>query len=152
MNIEEIMTYLPHRYPMLLIDRVLEVVPGKKTVGLKNVSIDEAFFQGHFPGRPCMPGAMILEAMAQSAAIIVMREPQFKGMVPVLVAMDKAKFRKPVVPGDQLISTAEVIWFRRNIGRTKSTATVNDEVVANVEITFALIPGPGEAVSSGTLK
>ena len=135
------MAFLPHRYPMLQVDRIVELVPAKKSVGLKNVSISDAHQQGYPAGPPTMPGAMILEAMAQAAAIIVMREPQFEGMVPVLVAMDNVKFCSPVLPGDQLVSTAEVMWFRRNIGRTKSTATVDNRVVARMEITFALIPG-----------
>ena len=140
MNIEEIMSLLPHRFPMLMVDRILEIVPGKKCVALKNVTVNEAFFTGHFPGNPCMPGVLILESMAQSAAVIVLRESKFAGMFPFLLALDKARFRKPVVPGDQLISTAETVWFRRNVGRAKSTATVNGEVVAEVEFTFMLVP------------
>jgi 3-hydroxyacyl-[acyl-carrier-protein] dehydratase len=138
-NIEEIMSYLPHRFPMLLLDRIIELVPGQKSVGLKNVTINDSFFQGHFADKPCMPGVLILEAMAQAAAVIVMREPQYEGMLPVLGGIDKAKFRRPVVPGDQLISTAEVMWFRSNIGRIHSTATVDNEIVASVDITFMLV-------------
>ena len=140
MNVEEIISTLPHRFPMLLVDRIIELVPGKKCVGMKNVSINEAFFQGHFPGKPCMPDVLILEAMAQAAAVIVLREPVFAGMRPVLVGLDKARFRKEVVPGDQLVSTSEAMWFRNSIGRVKSTATVDGEVVATAELTLILIP------------
>jgi 3-hydroxyacyl-[acyl-carrier-protein] dehydratase len=139
-KIDEIMKYLPHRFPMLLVDRVLEIVPGKTSVGLKNVTINEAFFEGHYPQMPIMPGVLILEAMAQAGAIVIMTDPANTGMLPVLGAIDNVKLRKPVVPGDQLISSTELLWFRNRIGKMRATARVDGEVVASMEATFKLIP------------
>lgn len=138
MEIQELMRYLPHRYPMLLVDRLLELVPGKSAVGLKNVTINEAFFQGHYPSRPIMPGVLILEAMAQAGAMAVLSMNECKGLIPVIGAIDNAKFKRPVVPGDQLISTCELLWLKRNVGKMKAVATVNGEVAAMTEMTFML--------------
>ena len=134
------MRYLPHRYPMLLVDRILELVPEKRCVGLKNVSINEAMFHGHYPGTPIMPGVLIIESMAQTGAIIILSEPTFRDTIPVIGSIDNVKFRSPVVPGDQLISTAEVLWFRRNVGRMKAVATVERREVASLEMTFMVMP------------
>jgi 3-hydroxyacyl-[acyl-carrier-protein] dehydratase len=138
MNVTEIMEYLPHRYPMLLVDRILEVVPGKKVVGLKNVTINEAFFQGHYPGMPIMPGVLIIEAIAQTGAVLLLSDERYQGLVPVIGAVDKVKFRRPVVPGDQLISEVELEWFKSSIGRIRGTATVDGEIAATIELTFKL--------------
>ncbi len=142
-DILEIMKFLPHRYPMLLVDRIIDVVPGKSSVGLKNVSMNEAFFEGHYPGMPIMPGVLIVEAMAQAGAIVVLSDPKNHGMLPVIGAIDNVKLRRPVVPGDQLISTTELLWFRNHVGRMKATATVEGEVVATMELTFKLVPLEG---------
>ncbi len=138
MNVTEIMEHLPHRYPMLLVDRILEVVPGKKVIGLKNVTINEAFFQGHYPGMPIMPGVLIIEAIAQAGAVLLLADEKYQGLVPVIGAVDKVKFRRPVVPGDQLISEVELDWFKSSIGRIRGTATVDGEVAATIELTFKL--------------
>ena len=140
-DIEEIMKHLPHRFPMLLVDRVLEVVPGKFCTGLKNVTINEAFFQGHYPGKPVMPGVLIIEAMAQAGAIIILADDRYKGMIPLIGAIDDVKLKRPVVPGDQLITKSELLWYRNNVGRMKAIATVDGEVAASMELTFKMIPG-----------
>lgn len=138
-NIEDILRCLPHRYPMLLVDRILDVVPGKSCVGLKNVTINEAFFQGHYPGQPIMPGVLILEAMAQAGAVIILSDPQYAGRVPVVGSIEQVKFKRPVVPGDQLVSRLELLWFRSGVGKVQGTATVDEQVVATMEATFKLV-------------
>jgi len=140
LDIEKILNVLPHRYPMLLVDRMLEMVPGKSCAGLKNVTINESFFQGHYPGKPIMPGVLILEAMAQASAILLLSTPEFKDAVPLIGAIDNVKFRRPVVPGDQLITRSNLLWVRGVIGRFSATATVDGEVVASMEMTFKLAP------------
>jgi beta-hydroxyacyl-ACP dehydratase FabZ len=139
-NIEQIMQYLPHRYPMLLVDRILEVIPGKKCVGLKNVTINEEFFIGHYPGRPIMPGVLIIEAMAQAGAILILSDPANAGKLPIIGSIDNVKLKRPVVPGDQLISDTELLWFRNNIGKMRAVATVDGEVAASMELTFKVVP------------
>jgi beta-hydroxyacyl-ACP dehydratase FabZ len=135
-DIRDIMKYLPHRYPFLLIDRVLEVVPGEKIKALKNVSMNEPFFQGHFPDIPVMPGVLIVEAMAQAGGILFMSgapEDQH-GAIMYFMGIDKAKFRKPVVPGDQLIFEVEVLRKRAKALKLAATATVDGAVVAQAEL------------------
>jgi 3-hydroxyacyl-[acyl-carrier-protein] dehydratase len=139
-NIEQIMQYLPHRYPMLLVDRILEVIPGKKCVGLKNVTINEEFFVGHYPGRPIMPGVLIIEAMAQAGAILILSDPANAGMLPIIGSIDNVKLKRPVVPGDQLISDTELLWYRSNIGKMRAVATVDGEIAASMELTFKIVP------------
>lgn len=140
MNIDEIQKYLPHRYPMLLVDRVLELEPGKRCVGIKNVTMNESFFQGHYPGMPIMPGVLILEAMAQAGAMLLLSDETYQGMVPVIGAIDDVKFRRPVIPGDQLRTTVELLRFRSGVGRIRASATVQGEPVAEMELTFKLLP------------
>jgi beta-hydroxyacyl-ACP dehydratase FabZ len=140
MDIEAILKVLPHRYPMLLVDRILSVEPGNRCTGLKNVTMNEAFFQGHYPGRPIMPGVLIVEAMAQAGAVILLTEPRFSGMAPVIGAMESVRFRKPVVPGDTLISEVRLLKLRGVIGKLSATGTVNEEIVAEMEMTFKLVP------------
>ncbi len=139
LNVEKIMDCLPHRYPMLLVDRVLEMREGKFCKGLKNVTMNEAFFQGHYPERPIMPGVLIVEAMAQAGAVLILNRPDLAGKVPLIGAIDDVRFKRPVVPGDQLISELELLWIRGTIGRFKGTATVDGELVASMEMTFKLI-------------
>lgn len=139
MDIEEIMEYLPHRYPMLLVDRVLEVVPGKSMRGLKNVTINESFFQGHYPGRPIMPGVLIIEAIAQAGAVILLSDPTYQGYLPIIGAIDEIRFKRPVVPGDQLVSEVELLKIKSFVGKIRGRATVEGELVAEMEMTFKLM-------------
>ena len=140
MDINEIMRVLPHRFPMLLVDRILEV-SDTSAKGIKNVTINEAFFQGHYPGRPIMPGVLILEAMAQTGAVILLGNPAYKGMIPVIGAIDDVKYRRQVVPGDQLLIDVELLWMRQGVGRIKATATVDGDLAAQMELTFKLLDG-----------
>jgi 3-hydroxyacyl-[acyl-carrier-protein] dehydratase len=137
---EEIHKLLPHRYPFALVDRILEYVPGKRAVGLKNVTFNEPYFQGHFPGRPMMPGVMIVEAMAQVGGIVLIQLPDLEGGLFVFAGIDKVRFRRPVVPGDQLIMTTELISIkRRRFGKMLSRAVVDGQRVAEGELLFSLV-------------
>ena len=140
LNIEELLKYLPHRYPMLLVDRILELEHGKRCLGLKNVTMNEPFFQGHYPGMPIMPGVLIIEAMAQTGALMIMTDPIAGNQVPLIGAIDAVKFRKPVTPGDQLLIEATLLWYRNNVGKMAATARVAGEVVASMELAFKLYP------------
>lgn len=143
MKIEEILKTIPHRYPMLLVDRVLEFEVGKRVVGLKNVSFNEHFFQGHFPGAPVMPGVLIIEAMAQCGALLTAGEvSDFSKKLFFFGGIDKARFRKPVVPGDQLIIEVVLLQRRGNTGRLQGTARVNDVVVAEAELLSIIVDKP----------
>ncbi len=135
-DIRDIMKYLPHRYPFLLVDRVLEVVPDEKIVALKNVSMNEPFFQGHFPGFPVMPGVLIVEAMAQAGGVLFTSgaSPEQHGAIMYFMGIDKAKFRKPVVPGDQLIFEVKVLRKRARALKLAGTASVDGAVVAEAEL------------------
>jgi 3-hydroxyacyl-[acyl-carrier-protein] dehydratase (EC 4.2.1.-) len=132
MDILEIMQVLPHRYPLLLVDRILEIELGKRIVGLKNVSINEPYFQGHFPGFPLMPGVYILEALAQVGGILMIKSLNLEiGKYAVVFAgIDDARFKKPVYPGDQLILELEVITLKKSLSKMKGTAKVDNQVVA----------------------
>lgn len=140
LDVNEIMKLLPHRFPFLLVDRVLEIDPGKKIIGLKNVTMNEPFFPGHFPGHPVMPGVLIVEAMAQVAAILVYSSSEDnKDKITYFVGIDNTKFRKPVVPGDQLRLELEVIGCRRGIYTFSGKAYVEGKLVTESELraTFA---------------
>ncbi len=137
-NIEEIQEFLPHRYPLLLIDRVLEMEEGKSIKAIKNVTINEEFFQGHFPGHPIMPGVLIVEAMAQAGGVLLYKSGAgVKGTISYFAAIKEAKFRKPVVPGDTLVIECEILRMRRSLSKIKAKATVEDQVAAEAELTFA---------------
>jgi len=131
-DIKAIMNYLPHRYPFLLVDRVLEIVPGEKIVALKNVTMNEPFFQGHFPGTPIMPGVLIIEAMAQAGGVLFSSEQlkEKQGSLFYFMGMDKVKFRKPVVPGDQIIFEVKIIRQRSKVVKMAGTANVDQKIVA----------------------
>ena len=138
----EIQRIIPHRYPLLLVDRVLEIEPGKRIVGLKNVSANEPFFQGHFPGNPIMPGVLIVEALAQAGALLLLSQPEERGKLPLFAGIDGLKFRRQVVPGDQLRLEVEFTLRRGPIGKGKSRATVDGQVAAEGELTFAVVDMP----------
>ena len=139
LSITEIQSILPHRYPFLLVDRILELEPMKKAVGIKNVTANEEFFQGHFPGHPVMPGALILEAMAQVGGVAMLYNEEFRGQLALFAGMDRVKFRKPVVPGDQLRMTAEVVKLRTSMGKIWAEAYVDGQIAAEGEFLFALV-------------
>ncbi len=139
LDINEIMERIPHRYPFLLVDKILEMEEGKRAVGLKNVTINEPFFQGHFPGYPVMPGALILESLAQVGAVAVLSLPENKGKLGMFVGVDKFKFKSQVKPGDTLQLEAEMLQMRMNIGKAKVRATVDGKMVAGGEISFAIV-------------
>ncbi len=134
----EIQNVIPHRYPFLLVDRILEIEPMKRAVGIKNVSINEHFFQGHFPGHPVMPGVLILEAMAQVGGVAMLYPEENRGKLAFFAGMDRVKFRKPVVPGDQLRMVAEIIKVRSGMGKLWVQSFVDDQLVAEGEFLFAL--------------
>ncbi|MBO0424042.1 3-hydroxyacyl-[acyl-carrier-protein] dehydratase FabZ [Enterococcus plantarum] len=138
MNIEEIKAIIPHRYPFLLLDTVEEIVVGEKVIAKKNVTINEPFFQGHFPGEPVMPGVLILEALAQAGAVALLSMPDFKGKTAYFGGIDKAKFRQKVVPGDTLLLEVEIMKVKSIAGIGKGTATVNGKKVAEAELTFMI--------------
>ena len=138
LNIKEIKEILPHRYPFLMIDRVEEVVEGKSAKGYKNITINENFFNGHFPDYPVMPGVLILEALAQMGAICILSMEDFKGKIGFLVGADKVRWKKQVVPGDKLDLEIEIIRLKGSIGIGKGKATVDDKLVCEGEIMFAI--------------
>ncbi len=138
LDIHRVQRILPHRYPFLMIDRIVEIEGAKRVVGLKNVTINEAFFQGHYPGDPIMPGVLVIEALAQIGGVLLSQELEHKGKVAVLLSLDKVKFRRSVRPGDQLILEAEAIRVRSSTGHVRGTAHVAGELVAEAEIKFIL--------------
>ena len=143
LTINEIMKILPHRYPMLLVDRVVEIDEGKRIVGIKNVTANEQFFQGHFPGAPVMPGVLIVEAMAQCSAVLILRDiPDRDQKLFLFGGVDKARFRRPVIPGDQLRMECEVLQRRSNTIKVKGTATVDGNVVAEAEMLSIMVERP----------
>ncbi|MDD5945272.1 MAG: 3-hydroxyacyl-ACP dehydratase FabZ [Clostridia bacterium] len=138
MDIKQIMDIIPHRPPFLLIDRVEEIVEGEKIVAIKNVTMNEPFFVGHYPGEPVMPGVLIIEAMAQAGAVAILSMDEFKGKKPFFGAIDKAKFRKKVVPGDTLRLEVTFTKLRGNAGIGKGIAYVDGKKAAEAELTFMI--------------
>lgn len=134
-NVQRIMEMIPHRYPILLVDRILEITPGHSAVALKNVTMNEPHFQGHFPGFPVMPGVLIIEAMAQTAAVVVIEDmgKASEGKIVYFMTIENAKFRKPVVPGDSLHIHVEKIKARANVWKFRGEARVNGELCAEAE-------------------
>ncbi|MEG0153668.1 MAG: 3-hydroxyacyl-ACP dehydratase FabZ [Cellulosilyticaceae bacterium] len=138
LGVKEIKEILPHRYPFLMIDRIEEIVEGESVKGYKNVSINENFFNGHFPEYPVMPGVLILEALAQMGAIAVLSKEEYKGKIGFLVGADKVKWKKQVVPGDRLDLFVEIVKMKGNIGVGRGKATVDGKIVCEGEIMFAI--------------
>ena len=138
MDIQKIQEIIPHRYPFLLVDRILEV-DGRKAVGIKNVSVNEPFFQGHFPGHPIMPGVLVTEAMAQVGACLILSSEEFKGCLPYLAALDRIRVKRPVRPGDQLRIEVEITQVKRNVGKMIACAKVDDKVVAEGTMLCSII-------------
>ena len=137
-NAQEIMDIIPHRYPFLLIDTIEELEVGVRALGKKCVSVNEPYFQGHFPGNPVMPGVLIMEALAQVGAVAILSRPEWKGHTAYFAGIDRAKFRKKVVPGDVLMLETEIIKTKGPIGVGKARAFVDGKVVAEAELTFAI--------------
>jgi UDP-3-O-[3-hydroxymyristoyl] N-acetylglucosamine deacetylase/3-hydroxyacyl-[acyl-carrier-protein] dehydratase len=139
LNINDILKILPHRYPFLLVDRIIDMVGDTKCTGIKNVTINEPFFIGHFPGHPIMPGVLQLEAMAQVSSVLMLRKPENAGKIGYFMSADSVKWRRPVLPGDTLHIEAEVIKIRGSIGQTRCRCMVGNEVASEAELKFALV-------------
>ncbi|TCL63746.1 3-hydroxyacyl-[acyl-carrier-protein] dehydratase [Hydrogenispora ethanolica] len=138
MDINEIKKMLPHRYPFLLVDRVLEIEPKQRIVALKNVTANEEFFNGHFPAKPVMPGVLIIEALAQSAGILMLSQEEHKGKIPYFTGIDNARFRKTIVPGDQIIMEIEVIRLKGSVGKVHAVARVDNQVATEADLMFVV--------------
>jgi 3-hydroxyacyl-[acyl-carrier-protein] dehydratase len=138
LDVTQIKEIIPHRYPFLLVDRILEVEEGVRAVGIKNVSANEEFFNGHFPDYPVMPGVLIVEALAQVGAVAMLKKEENRGRLAFFAGIDGCRFKKQVKPGDQLRLEVEIIRLRGPIGKGKAVATVDGEVACEAEITFAL--------------
>ena len=150
LTIQDIERIIPHRYPFLLVDRVVEMEPGKRIVAIKNVTANEWFFQGHFPGYPIMPGVLIVEALAQAGAVLLLSDESARGQIPLFAGIEKCRFRQQVVPGDTLTLELEVISRRGPVGKGKATARVDGKLAAQCELTFALAPMPAAGGNAST--
>ena len=139
LNIDQIKELIPHRYPFLLVDKIVELEEGKRAVGVKNVTVNEPFFQGHFPEYPLMPGVLIVEAMAQVGAVAMMSIEENKGKLGVFAGIDKVRFKREVRPGDILTMEVEMTSLRRNIGKAIAKAYVGEDLVCSGELMFALV-------------
>lgn len=133
---QEIQEIIPHRYPFLLVDRIIELEAGKRAVGIKNVSINESFFQGHFPGYPIMPGVLIIEALAQVGTVIILKNPEYRGYFGMFAGIDEVKFKRQVIPGDQLRLEVELVKLRKNFGVAQGKAYVGDALAAEGTLKF----------------
>lgn len=145
LNSVQIQQIIPHRFPFLLVDKILEVEYGKRAVGLKNVSINEWFFQGHFPAYPVMPGVLIMEALAQVGAVALLGMEEYKGRIAFFGGLDGVRFKRQVVPGDVVRLEVEVLQFRGVVGKANGIATVDGKVAARGEMTFAIGPAAESA-------
>lgn len=140
LDINRILRTLPHRYPFLMVDRILEMEPGKRAVGIKNVTVNEPFFQGHWPEMPVMPGVLILEAMAQVGGVLLLAQADNEGKQAYIGGVDKVRFRRRVIPGDQLLIEVEIVKVKGDIGRVSATAKVDGQVAGEGLFSFALTP------------
>lgn len=139
MDVKKVMDLLPHRYPFLMVDKVLDYEEGKWIKAVKNVSMNEPFFQGHFPGEPIMPGVLQIEALAQTSGLLTLLNDEYKGKLAFFMTIDKCKFRKPVVPGDQIVLEVEILSDRRGIIHAKGKASVDGQVASEAELKCALV-------------
>ena len=137
-DVNEIKSYLPHRYPFLLVDKVVDI-DGNKITGIKNVTVNEPFFEGHFPDYPVMPGVLIIEAMAQTMGVLALRREENRGKLAFFASINNAKFRKPVLPGDTLVMEVEAMKWKAKIVQAHGVAKVGDEVVAEADLLFSLL-------------
>ena len=135
---QEIQEIIPHRYPFLLVDRIIELEEGKRAVGIKNVSVNEPFFQGHFPGHPIMPGVLIIEALAQVGAVVILKMPEYVGYLALFAGLDDVKFKRQVIPGDQLRLEVELLRLRKTFGIAQAKAYVGEALVAEGTLKFFL--------------
>ncbi len=149
--IRQIMDILPHRYPLLLIDRILELEPLKRALGYKNMTMNEEFFTGHFPGNPLMPGVLMIEALAQLGGTVILSPGEFQRKTPFLTGIDKVKFRRPVIPGDCLMMEIEMLRSRQNIGWVSATARVDDKLVCSGELMFSVTQGPETLLTDASI-
>ncbi len=147
LDIEAIKEILPHRYPFLLVDRITELEPGKRAVGIKNVTFNEPFFQGHFPERAIMPGVLLIEVMAQVGGVMILALPEHRGKLAFLASVDNVKFRRPIVPGDTLIAEAELQRIIGTMGKVRCSLRVGDEAAVEATIMFALVPSSEPAAN-----
>ena len=146
MTIQEIMDFLPHRYPFLLIDRIVEFERAKRIVALKNVTMNEQFFQGHFPGAPIMPGVLVIEAMAQAGAVLMLSEMEDRhSKLAVFTGIDGAKFRRSIVPGDQIRIEVDVVSFRPRAGKMEGKAYIDGKLACEATLTCMIVPRRQEA-------
>lgn len=139
LDIDAIKEILPHRYPFLLVDRIVELEPGRRAVGIKNVTANEPFFQGHFPQRAIMPGVLLVEVMAQVGGVMILSLPEHRGKLAYIATVEGAKFRRPIVPGDTLTATVELLRIKGTMGKVKCTLHVGQESAVEAVIMFALV-------------
>lgn len=141
-DINKIREIIPHRYPFLLVDRITHIEPGVKATGYKNVTSNEPFFQGHFPGNPIMPGVLIIEALAQLGCVAMLSKEEYKDMIGLFAGIDNVRFKRPVIPGDKLDLSVELLKLKGPIGKFKAEAKVNGQLAAEAEVLFAIAPKP----------